>query len=96
MKENRWLKGLIVMGGAAWMYVMVKLSYYPEVLVDSLQQVHTHLLVTTHEIDSGRRLTVLPLYPRLCPPVLIRDPRRACTGCRYSARTPTVRILTRW
>jgi hypothetical protein len=38
MKENRWLKGLIVMGGAAWMYVMVKLSYYPEVLVDSLQQ----------------------------------------------------------
>ncbi len=38
MKENRWLKGLIVMGGAAWLYVMVKLSYYPKVLVDSLQQ----------------------------------------------------------
>ncbi len=38
MKENRWLKGLIVMGGAAWLYVMVKLSYYPKVLVNSLQQ----------------------------------------------------------
>lgn len=38
MKENWWQKGLIVMGGAAWLYVMVKLSYYPEVLVGSLQQ----------------------------------------------------------
>ncbi len=38
MKENRWQKGLIVMGGAAWVDVMVKLSYYPEKLVDSLQQ----------------------------------------------------------
>jgi hypothetical protein len=38
LKENRWQKGLIVMGGAAWVYVMVKLSYYPEMLVDSLQQ----------------------------------------------------------
>ncbi len=38
MKEKRWQKGLIVMGGAAWVYVMAKLSYYPEALVDSLQQ----------------------------------------------------------
>ncbi len=29
MKENRWQKGLIVMGGAAWVDVMVKLSYIP-------------------------------------------------------------------
>lgn len=54
------------------------------------------LLVRIYKVDSGRRLTVLPLYPRLCPPVLIQAAQRACAGCRYSARTPTVHILMRW
>lgn len=38
MKENRWQKGLIMIGGAAWVYVVARLSNYPALVVDSLQQ----------------------------------------------------------
>lgn len=38
MKEKRWQKSLIMIGGAAWVYVVARLSSYPELVMDSLQQ----------------------------------------------------------
>ena len=38
MKEKRWQKGLIVIGGLAWVYVVARMSNYPELVIDSLQQ----------------------------------------------------------
>jgi hypothetical protein len=38
MQETRWQKGLIVIGGAAWVYVVSRLSSYSGLVMDSLQQ----------------------------------------------------------